>query len=125
MSAARFSSVEEYLSSLTPTKAGTLRAVIDFVLAEFPALDAKIAWNVPQIVRDGDYVFGVSSLKDTLDLAPWSADVIEEFKARLEADGYVVRKHLFQVPDDWELDRALVKDLVQARLAELDPTAAP
>ena len=67
-------------------------------------------------------MFGVSSLKDHLDLAPWSADVIDDFRGRLEDDGYVVRKNLFQVPDDWELDRALVRDLVRARLAELDGT---
>ncbi len=112
--------VEEYLASLPPTKAATLRSVIDFVLGEFPDLEPKIAWNVPQIHRDGEYVFGVSSLKKHLALAPWSAEVIDDFRPRLEEAGYVVRKNLFQVPDDWELDRALVGDLVRARLAELD-----
>ncbi len=122
MSAPRFRSVDEYLASLAPTKARTLGAVIDLVLSEFPGLEAKIAWNVPQIHRDGKYVFGVSSLKRHLALAPWSEAVIDDFRERLEAAGYVVRKNLFQIPDDWELDRDLLKDLVQARLAELDET---
>ena len=112
--------IEEYLASLPPTKRTTLRSVIDFVLGEFPELAAKMAWNVPQIHRDGQYVFGVSSLKNHLALAPWSTQVIDDFKPRLEEQGYVVRKNLFQVPDDWALDRALVTDLVRARLAELD-----
>lgn len=75
MSSPRYDSVEDYLASLPSTKAQTLRSVVDFVLREFPDL---------------------------------------------EASGYVVRKNLFQVPDDWEMDQALVKDLVQARVAELD-----
>lgn len=117
---ARFNSVDEYLDSLPAEQGRTLRTVIDLVLGEFPGLEAKLAWNVPQIQRDGEYVFGVSALKNHLALAPWSEDVIETFRARLEGDGYVVRKNLFQVANDWDVDRALVMDLVQARLAELD-----
>ena len=104
----------------TSTKARTLGSVIDLVLSEFPGIEAKIAWSVPQIHRDGEYVFGVSSLTRHLALAPWSEGVIDDFRERLEQAGYVVRKNLFQVPDDWAVDRELVKDLVHARLAELD-----
>lgn len=125
MSSPRFDSVEEYLASLDPPQASTLRSVIDFVLDDFPELECKISWNVPQIHRDGQYVFGVSALKHHLAVAPWSARAIEDFKPRLEQDGYVVRKNLFQVPDDWEIDRELVKDLVRARLAELDGSRRP
>lgn len=115
----RFASVDEFLASLDPIKARTLRSVIDFILQEFPKLEPKISWNVPQIHLDGQYVFGLSALKNHLALAPWSTRVIEEFRARLEKDGYVVRKNLFQIPVDWEIDGALVRDLVGARLAEL------
>lgn len=125
MSRPRFDSVEEYLASLDPSQASTLRSVIDLVLDDFPELECKISWNVPQIHRDGQYVFGVSALKHHLAVAPWSARAIEDFTPRLEQDGYVVRKNLFQVPDDWEIDRELVKDLVRARLAELDGTRRP
>jgi hypothetical protein len=33
---------------------------------------------------------------------------------------FVVMKNCFQIPVEWEIDRELVKDLVLARLAELD-----
>lgn len=115
----RFGSVDDYLASLPPTQASTLRSIIDFALSEFPGLEIKLAWNVPQIHRDGEYVFGVSALKNHLALAPWSEAVIEDFRGQLEEAGYVVRKNLFQVPDDWEINRELVKDLVRARLTEL------
>ncbi|ASF49047.1 DUF1801 domain-containing protein [Methylophaga nitratireducenticrescens] len=86
----------------------------------FPELESKLAWNVPQICRGSDYVFGVSALKNHLALAPWSTEVMETFKARLETDGYVVKKNLFQVPSDWTIDKTLLIDLIKARLAELD-----
>lgn len=119
MSSNRFSSVDDYLSSLDSTKGKTLAQVIVFILKNFPDLESRIAWNVPQICRDGDYVFGVSALKNHLALAPWSTEVIEGFRARLESDGYVVKKNLFQVPADWEIDEKLLSELIMARIAEL------
>ena len=115
----RFSSVEEYLASLEdPTKEKTLRSVIDLILSQFPGLESKIAWNVPTIHRNGKYVAGVCAYKHHLTFSPWSSRVIEGFKVRLGK--FVVFKTCFQIPVDWEIDRELVKDLVRARLAELD-----
>ena len=114
----RFNSVEDYLISLDSAKSKTIRAVIESILTQFPELEVKISWNVPQIHRDGQYVFGISALKNHLALAPWSARVIDDFRARLEK--CVVRKNLFQIPVDWEIDVELLKDLLRARLAELD-----
>jgi uncharacterized protein len=116
--ALRFDSLEDYLASLDPVKAKTIRAVIESILTQFPELEVKISWNVPQIHRNGQYVFGVSALKSHLALAPWSARVIEAFRAQLGQ--YVVRKNLFQIPVDWNIDAVLLNDLVRARLAELD-----
>ena len=118
MAAPRFKSVDEYLASLEPPKDETLRSIIDLILAEFPELESKLAWNVPQIHRDGKYVAGVSAARTHLAFSPWSTQVLEDFKPRL-AD-YVVLKNLFQVPIDWEVDGDLLKDMVRARLAELE-----
>jgi uncharacterized protein YdhG (YjbR/CyaY superfamily) len=110
--------LDDYFESLEPPKGDTLRAVIADVLAQFPELECKLSWNVPQIHRAGDFVFGVSAAKHHLSLSPWSTQVIADFGDRL--DGFVVKKNLFQVPVDWEIDSALLRDLVAARLAELD-----
>jgi uncharacterized protein len=99
--------LDDYLTSLDPIEERTLRAVIEFILSEFPHLEVKISWNVPQIHRRGQYVFGVSALKNHLALAPWSSRVIEDFRQRLETDKYVVRKNLFQIPTDWEINSEL------------------
>ena len=114
----RFNSVEEYLASQDTTKERTLRSLIDLILTQFPELESKISWNVPTIHRNGKYVIGVCAYKHHLTFSPWSPRVIEDFKVRLGK--FVVWKNCFQIPVDWEIDRELVKDLVQARLAELD-----
>ena len=114
----KFNSVEEYLASLDATKKRTLRSVIDLILAQFPELESKISWNVPTIHRNGKYVVGVCAYKRHLTFAPWSPRVVAAFKGRLRK--FVVWKNCFQIPVDWEIDRKLVKDLVRARLAELD-----
>jgi len=114
----KFKSVEEYLASQDPTKARTLRSVIDFILAQFPELESKISWNVPTIHRNGKYVVGLAAFKHHLTFSAWSPRVIEDFKVRLAK--FVVWKNCFQIPVDWKIDRKLVKDLVRARLAELD-----
>ena len=124
MNSPKFNSVEEYLASLESepdghsTKARTLRSVIDLILAEFPELESKISWNVPTIHRKGKYVAGICAYKHHLTFAPWSPRVIKDFKVRLGK--FVVWKNCFQIPVDWKIDRELVKDLVRARLAELD-----
>jgi uncharacterized protein YdhG (YjbR/CyaY superfamily) len=114
----RFNSVEEYLVSVDPVKERTLRSVIDFILTQFPELESKISWNVPTIHRNGKYVAGICAYRHHLTFSAWSPRVIEDFKARLET--FVVMKNCFQLPVDWKIDRKLVKDLVRARLAELD-----
>jgi len=44
--------------------------------------------------------------------------VIADFKGRLKK--FIVFKGCFQIPVDWEIDEKLLKDLVLARLDELD-----
>lgn len=119
MGSPRFESVDDYLESLDPAKATTIRAIIASILGAFPELECKLAWNVPQIHRNGAYVFGIGAAKNHLLLNPWSRTVLDTFRARL-AKSYVVLKDTFQVPVDWKVDDALLVDLVRARLAELE-----
>ena len=118
MAAPKFNSVDEFIAAQGPAQQKTLRAIIDFILAEFPELGCQLAWNVPQIHRGEKYVFGFNAFKDHLALAPWSTAVLGQFKERLT--GYVVKVNTFMVPVDWEIDQDLIRDMVRARLAELE-----
>ncbi|MFZ2227771.1 MAG: DUF1801 domain-containing protein [Candidatus Nanopelagicaceae bacterium] len=114
----KFGSLEEYLNSLDAEKAETLESIIDYILSQFPQLDVKISWNVPQIHRDGKYVFGLAAFKKHLTLNPWSPKVMTEFKPRLK--DYASGSATFQVPVDWKIEKKLLRDLVHARLKELE-----
>jgi uncharacterized protein YdhG (YjbR/CyaY superfamily) len=118
MNSPKFNSVEEYLASQDPTKERTLKSAIGLILTQFPELESKISWNVPTIHRKGKYVAGICAYKHHLTFSAWSPRVIEDFKVRLGK--FVVWKNCFQIPVDWKIDRELVKDLVRARLAELE-----
>lgn len=114
----KFGSLEEYLHSLDAEKAETLGSIIEYILSQFPQLDVKISWNVPQVHRDGKYVFGLAAFKNHITLNPWSPKVMAEFKPRL--GNYVSGSTTFQVPVDWKIEKKLLKDLIQARLKELE-----
>lgn len=120
MSAPRFASLDDYLASLDPVKAKTVTSIIDTILTNIPETTVKMAWNVPQIQYRGHYVAGISAAKTHLSFSAWSDAVLNEFRPRLE-ENYVVLKRLFQVPVDWEVDRALITAMVRARIAELGP----
>lgn len=119
----KFNSIEGYLASVDLTKAKTLRSIIDFILTEFPQLESKISWNVPTIHRKGKYVVGVCAYNHHLTYSPFSPHVIEDFKLKLQK--FVLKKNCFHIPIDWEIDEELLKDLVQARLSELDELFNP
>lgn len=119
MSSPTFESIEAYLEAVDPVKAETIRSVIDFILSEFPELAPKIAWNVPTLHRDGQYVVGITAYKNHITFSAFSSAVIDTYKECLEKH-YKVFKNCFHIPVDWEMDKKLVKELVQGRLAELD-----
>lgn len=114
---AKFETVEDYLASLDPQKGATLGKVLACIRGSFPSSTVKLAWNVPQVQIAGKYVFGMSAAKHHLSLAPWSEAVMTEFAARLAP--YETTKGLFKIPVDWDVDCALITDLINARVAEL------
>ena len=117
MAGQRFVTVDQYLASLDETKRKTVSEILDFVTSEFPELETKIAWNLPMIHKQGTYIVGLAVYKNHLSVSPWSQTVMESFATRLS--DYVTTKNLFQVPVDWHVDASLVRDLVAARLAEV------
>ena len=64
---------------------------------------------------DKKYVFGVSTTKNYLLLAPFNADVIDAFRPKLTE--YTVNKKTFAVPNDWQVDAKLLQGMVKMQLA--------
>ena len=118
---AKFGSVDEYVASLAPGHASTMRALIATALAVDPRLGVKLAWNVPQIHIGKDYVMGLSAAKAHLSVAPWSKDIMAQYADRLA--GFDPTDNMFRVEPGWKVDVTLIRDLVRARLAELADVA--
>jgi uncharacterized protein YdhG (YjbR/CyaY superfamily) len=78
--------------------------------------ESKISWNVTTIHRCARDVAGIWAYKKHLTFSPGSPLIIESYQAKLAK--FVVRKNCFQLPIDWQLDPALIRDLIHARLAE-------
>lgn len=116
LSAQRFEKPSDYFKSISPEQAKTIKAMLRAIQNKFPKLELVIAWNQPMLKDGAKYVFGVSTTKNYLLIAPWSTDVLDEFRPRLT--DYKVNKKTIQVPSDWKVDAKLLQQMVKAVIAE-------
>ena len=114
---ARFATVDEYLASLSEPHGTTVRAVLKVALGAAPGLAVKLAWSIPQVHIGKQYVMGIAPAKAHISIAPWSKDSMVTFADRLAQ--YDPTDNMFRVPTDWKVDKALITDLVRARLGEI------
>jgi uncharacterized protein YdhG (YjbR/CyaY superfamily) len=87
------------------------------VAAQFPDLELVIAWNQPMFRSGKHYVFGMSAASNHLLIAPW-AGISPTVAARL--DGLEANKKTVRVPVGWQVDAALLRLMVDERLAQLE-----
>ena len=101
---AKFASVDEYLVSLAPGTAATVRSLIEAAVAVHQDLDVKLSWNVPQVHLGKHYVMGFGPAKRHISIAPWSKDVMVAFADRIAV--YDPTDNMLRVPT--EIGRAHV-----------------
>lgn len=117
LSSKKFATVADYYKSLEPKQAKTVRAILKAIKVKYPDLEMVIAWNQPMLRYNGAYIFGVSVAKNHILFAPWSNDVIEKFRGKMQ--NLDVKKKTIGVPNDWKVDEKLLQSIVKARLAEI------
>jgi uncharacterized protein len=110
----RYNSVDDYLAQFDETKQATVRAIFKAITSKFPELETVIAWNAPMLKYGSTYVFGVTVHSNHVLIAPWNAEVLEEFKPRFA--GYEINKKTIKVPVDWTVDKKLLQDLIRASI---------
>ncbi|MCH1447232.1 MAG: DUF4287 domain-containing protein [Candidatus Nanopelagicales bacterium] len=109
-SSRRYETVDDYLAEHDDDKQRTLQAILTTIAEEFPESSVVIAWNHPMVMIDGQHVFGVSVHSKHLLLAPFGDGVIDQFRERL--GDYELNKKTVKVPIDWQVDRALIRDMI-------------
>jgi len=116
VSAHRFETPAQFYKSIDPVKAKTVRAIMKAITDKYPELELAIAWNQPMLRIDTFYVFGASVSKNHISIAPWSTEVLDQFRPKLNE--YRVSKKTIAVPNDWAVDTKLLQAMAKARLAE-------
>jgi uncharacterized protein YdhG (YjbR/CyaY superfamily) len=118
-SSRRFSTLDDYLAAAEPTGAATARAALEGLLQRHPGTSVEIAWNQPFLARDGQRLLSITVQGGHLLAAPWSVDVLDAFRARLESEAGVTKvlKKTFRLPSDRPVDPTLLDDLVAAEIA--------
>lgn len=110
----RYQTFEDFLQPLDETKQATIRQIFEIIRKKYPKVEQVIAWNQPMIKYQGHYVFGVSAATNHITIAPFDAEIIDDFRPRLQ--NYHVNKKTIRVPVDWEVDRKLILDIIAAQI---------
>jgi len=88
-----------------------LKELIDYLLKEFPSLDVQMKWNQPMLILDGSFILGFSVSKKHFSVSP-DKYALDHFTPDLKDRGYDVKKMLFSIKWEEEVDYKLMKDMV-------------
>jgi uncharacterized protein YdhG (YjbR/CyaY superfamily) len=70
--------------------------------------------------KDAHYIFGVSTSKNHISIAPWNQDVLAAFAPKFAE--YKVLKKTIQIPNDWDVNASnakLLQGMITASLKAL------
>ncbi len=108
--------IDQYLDGLDEPEKATLSQLRDTILAIVPTAEQCISYGMPAFKLQGKPIAGFAAFKNHLSYLPHSGSVIRTL-ARQTA-GYEQTKGSLHFPVDKPLSEQLVKQLIDARLAE-------
>jgi uncharacterized protein YdhG (YjbR/CyaY superfamily) len=120
LSSKRFETSADYFKAIDPQQAKTIKAIFKAIKGKHPDLELVIAWNQPMLKKDTHYIFGVSTSKDHISIAPWDQDVLRAFAPKFAE--YKVLKKTIQLPNDWAINASntkLLQGMITASLKAL------
>ena len=108
--------VDEYLRGLEEPKRSTLQALRETILEIVPDAEQVISYNVPAFRVGGRTIAGFAAFKNHLSYVPFSGSVLGQLGDELQ--GYEMTKSSLHFPVGRPLPKALVKKLIEVRLAQ-------
>lgn len=111
--------VDEYLDAAPEPQRSTLRELRAMLAAILPEAEEGISYGVPAFKVAGKAVAGYAYAKHHCSYFPHSGSVIEHVEPEL-LEGYDSAKGTLRFPVDEAPDEALVRSLVEIRLAMLE-----
>jgi uncharacterized protein len=114
---AKFENLEDFYKSLPEDQATAIRRFVDHVASAYPQFEMVLAWNQPMFRVGTKYILGFMPTKNYINLATVSPDVIVSLGPALE--DYRHGGRTISLPFDWQIDTALIAQIVELRLVEL------
>ena len=108
--------VDEYLLALDEPKRAALSELRDTIAAIVPDAEQCISYGMPAFKLRGKTIAGFAAFKNHLSYLPHSGSVLPQLAA--ETEGYTKTKGLLHFSVEQPLPKALVKKLLDARMAE-------
>ena len=109
--------VDEYLRGLEEPRRNTLQTLRRTILEIVPDAEQVISYRVPAFRVGGKTVAGFAAFKNHLSYLPFSGSVIGQLPNELR--DYATTESSVHFPVDRPLPKALVKKLIDVRLADL------
>lgn len=110
--------IDAYLNALEEPKRSTLQSLRRTILEIAPEAQEVISYGLPAFRVPGGIVAGLAAFKGHLSYLPFSGSVLDQLAGELQ--GYERTKSSLHFAVDRPLPTPLVKQLIEARLAEID-----
>jgi uncharacterized protein YdhG (YjbR/CyaY superfamily) len=109
--------VQSYLDALDEPARSTLGTVRDSILQLRPDAQPCLSYGAPAFTVEGKVIAGLAASKGHLSYLPHSGSVLESLAD--EVAGYERSKGALRFPLDTPLPKALIHELLEARLREI------
>jgi uncharacterized protein YdhG (YjbR/CyaY superfamily) len=109
--------VDEYLRAVEEPKRSTLQTLRRTILEIVPEAEQVISYRLPAFRVHGHTVAGFAAFKNHLSYLPFSGSLLPQLADQLA--GYAMTKSSLHFPVDRPLPKALVRELIATRLAEV------
>jgi uncharacterized protein YdhG (YjbR/CyaY superfamily) len=114
--------VEEYLDALAPDRRTVMDELRATVRSAAPGAAETIAYDMPALRSDGQFLVSYAAYKRHYSLFPASGAVVEALGAELTP--YLSGKGTIQFPANAPIPMTLVRRVVEVRIAELGSRGA-
>ena len=109
--------IDEYLATLDEPKRATLTSLRATIMAIVPEAEQCISYGMPAFKLRGKTIAGFAAFKNHLSYLPHSGSVIPQLAE--ETASYASTKGSLHFPVDEPLPKALVRKLLEVRMAEV------
>ena len=114
--------IDEYLATLDEPKRATLTSLRDTIMVIVPEAELCISNGMPAFKLRGKTVAGFAAFKTRLSYLPHSGSVIPQLA---EETAYISTKGSLHFPVDEPLPEALVRKLLEVRMAKPSTRGSP